>query len=158
MIDRNSFTRLARIENSVSKRAVLTLALLGLLAATSVGPAAAQLSNSQPRFHIPFAFTANGKRLPAGEYKLDKVEPKVLSLQSVDGEGGVLLPTQADYPAGSEISARSALVFDNYFGREYALSTVRAGDIHFDVVPMHHEERVARRATREVTIVAERMP
>ena len=71
---------------------------------------------------VPFAFTVQGKRLPAGDYRVDR-DGAVLELLGERGTHAAMVvvgsPAKGDDPAGKE----PALVF-THTGNDYRLSAI----------------------------------
>ncbi len=100
----------------------LSLATLGVLA-LAVGPAFA-MDQETLVVHVPFAFSVNDVRLPAGDYTvspLSSLDSNVVEIRSADGHNAALVlttPAPAERP-----SAQPELVFDRY-GRKSFLRAV----------------------------------
>lgn len=151
----NVFATILRIRHGVLKGAGLVVVLFGLFVATSCTRATAQMENSL-RFHIPFAFMAGDQQLPAGEYRLTRPEPRVLTFQCLDTTAVVTLSTKSFYPNESEVVSHPQLVFYSYGDVGYVLTTVQPpGDVQFNVIQTERVGQMARNETQKVTILAE---
>ncbi len=104
------------------KRALLTLSLVGLLAAGSgfAGQATAELLNAK----IDFQFTAGGKVLPPGEYEFSAANnEEVIRIQGT-GKNSAIVNVITRLAAASHTSPQDAhLVFDEV-GNTYVISEV----------------------------------
>ncbi|HTA67915.1 MAG TPA: hypothetical protein VK776_06540 [Bryobacteraceae bacterium] len=75
--------------------------------------------------HIPFAFEAAGKTLPAGDYRVDRGEASsVLVMQDGHGDSAAFLTMAVDRGKQSD---GAALVFERH-GSALVLSAVRSGN------------------------------
>ena len=101
--------------------AATMLMLIGILAVTAE---AQSVNGVSMRANIPFEFSVGDKLLPAGEYRIQQVNPSsgLATLQIVDANGRarVLVRVQS-MRAGDK--SRTALVFNRY-GGNYFLSTL----------------------------------
>lgn len=107
-----------RIFTAIVATAALALAVL---------PARAQLPGTALRAYIPFAFSINGKTLPAGNYEIKRIgdAPDGLSIRNVnDKHDHVMFMTQSEQQ--NRIPRHNELVFDQY-GDTYFLSEVIVG-------------------------------
>jgi hypothetical protein len=92
--------------------------LASLLAFTTVMKAQSEVVN----VHVPFAFVAGGKSLPAGDYRLDKGQGSgVLTIQGGSGNSAAFLTMVAE---GRTQNDSAALVFERH-GSELFLAAVR---------------------------------
>jgi hypothetical protein len=74
--------------------------------------------------HVPFAFVAGGKALPAGDYRVDKGEASsVLIIQGGGGNSSAFLTMAAE---GRTKTDGAALVFERH-GSSLVLSAIRLG-------------------------------
>src|SRR5262245_40386569 len=98
-----------------------TLALgFGLLLAT--GSAFAQ--QTHVKANVPFAFTVDGKSLPAGEYTIDSINLDGVSLAIRSRDNGVAQMSMTNpYSKGLNGFAKTVLVFHRVNG-QYFLSEV----------------------------------
>jgi len=103
---------------------IIAIAALAALMAT-----AAQAQSSGPRTmraHIPFAFRAGSKVLPAGEYNLTVLNPssdrKVLQIRSRDGRASAIFAT---VDTAASAVRNSKLVFHRY-GESYFFAEAQA--------------------------------
>ena len=112
---------------------------------------------------IPFAFTAGNATLPAGEYRVQKLDRNsaVLLIHYWDAKASALVITNA--AEAKESQTESKLVFNRY-GNRYFLSQVwNAGSIRGRQLPISPREKempqLARNETKtEITLVARLSP
>ena len=112
---------------------------------------------------IPFAFTAGNAMLPAGEYRVQKLDRNsaVLLVHCWDAKASALVITNA--AQAKETQTESKLVFNRY-GNRYFLSQVwNAGSIRGRQLPISPREKempqLARNETKtEITLVARLSP
>lgn len=113
----------------MKKHITKMLTLLSFVFVLSVVQTNAQNVESV-RIAIPFDFQVGSKMLPAGNYRVSRLQTVVpnfrsLMLTEVDGNGSVVLrASTVDYGAESE---ESGMVFLRY-GSEYFLSAITFGD------------------------------
>lgn len=104
------------LRNVAAAAALVTLFALNAQAQSASRPQAA---------HIPFEFNAGGQTLPAGEYRVVRVNPQsdrtVLALRGTDGGPEVMLITNVVEAGDTRGAAR--LVFKRY-GDQYFLAQV----------------------------------
>jgi len=93
--------------------------------------------------NIPFEFSVNGKRLPAGEYSVKRysITNSAYIIQSVDGKNAVSTLTIGGLEARGKRAA-TKLVFNKY-GRQYFLSQVWTGETGKQV-PLSRAERALK--------------
>jgi len=133
--------------------------MAGLLVLSSM--AATQVARAQESMvvDIPFAFVAGNATLPAGEYRVQKLDENsaVLLIHCWDASASALVITNA--AQAKEPQAESKLVFNRY-GNRYFLSQVwTAGSIRGRQLPISPREKempqLAQNETKgEVTLVA----
>jgi len=117
-------TRL-RKEDTMKKHAYICIATLMIVGVLGVNTQA-QSSRNMQRLHvsIPFAFDAGNKTLPAGDYRVQVVNPSsdrcVLQIASTDGKSSVLVKTTDIQGQSSE---KAKLTFRRY-GDQYFLAQV----------------------------------
>lgn len=101
---------------------IATLMIVGVLSVNTQ----AQTSRNTQRLHvsIPFAFDAGNKILPAGDYRVQVVNPSsdhsVLQIASTDGKSSVMVKTTDIQGQSSE---KAKLTFRRY-GDQYFLAQV----------------------------------
>ena len=105
----------------MKQQAIKTIAILGFLCVLTAAPAYSQAR--QLKANIPFSFIADGKTLPAGSYRIDRMrkDPGVLVLQeqnSLDTAVVFTMPVES-----SVMQEQSKLVFHRY-GEEYFLAQI----------------------------------
>ena len=137
--------------------------MAGVLVLSSL--AATQVARAQDAMvvDIPFAFTAGNATLPAGEYRVQKLDRNsaVLLVHCWDAKASALVITNA--AQAKETQTESKLVFNRY-GNRYFLSQVwNAGSIRGRQLPISPREKempqLARNETKgEVTLVARLAP
>ena len=101
--------------------AATILMLIGILAATAE---AQSVNGISMRANIPFEFSVGDKILPAGEYRIQQVNPSsdlvMLQIATADGEARLLVRVQSIHSTNAR---RTMLVFNRY-GSSYFLSTL----------------------------------
>ncbi len=137
--------------------------MAGVLVLSSL--AATQVARAQEAMvvDIPFAFTAGNATLPAGEYRVQKMDRNsaVLLIHCWDTRASALVITNA--AQAKELQAESKLVFNRY-GNRYFLSQVwTSGSIRGRQLPISPREKempqLARNETKtEITLVARLSP
>ncbi len=137
--------------------------MAGVLVLSSM--AATQVARAQETMvvDIPFAFTAGNATLPAGEYRVQKMDRNsaVLLIHCWDTRASALVITNA--AQAKELQAESKLVFNRY-GNRYFLSQVwTSGSIRGRQLPISPREKempqLARNETKtEITLVARLSP
>jgi hypothetical protein len=137
--------------------------MAGVLVLSSM--AATQVARAQEAMvvDIPFAFTAGNATLPAGEYRVQKLDRNsaVLLIHCWDAKASALVITNA--AQAKEPQTESKLVFNRY-GNRYFLSQVwKAGSIRGRQLPISPREKempqLARNETKtEITLVARLSP
>jgi hypothetical protein len=137
--------------------------MAGVLVLSSL--AATQVARAQDAMvvDIPFAFTAGNATLPAGEYRVQKMDRNsaVLLIHCWDARASALVITNA--AQAKETQTESKLVFNRY-GNRYFLSQVwNAGSIRGRQLPISPREKempqLARNETKtEITLVARLSP
>jgi len=140
----------------MKKRLVVMAVLFVLTMAVATQVAQAQ----QPMLvDIPFEFVAGSVTLPAGEYRVQKMDPTstVLLISCSDPRAAVVLTTNA--AQALKIQTQSSLVFNKY-GHRYFLSQVwTEGSIRGrQLLKSQREKEVAQIASLEtkgeITLVA----
>jgi hypothetical protein len=111
----------------MKKQSLRIFLMFGFLAILAVSSAHAQ-SGKELTANIPFSFSVEGKTFPAGEYRVERLNPRAdpaaLAIKSADGRmKRVVLtaPVQAD-----EMQEMAKLVFTRY-GDQYFLAQVWTG-------------------------------
>jgi hypothetical protein len=137
--------------------------MAGVLVLSSM--AATQIARAQEAMvvDIPFAFTAGSATLPAGEYRVQKMDRNsaVLLIDCWDAKASALVITNA--AQAKETQTESKLVFNRY-GNRYFLSQVwNAGSIRGRQLPISPREKempqLARNETKtQITLVARLSP
>ena len=137
--------------------------MAGVLVLSSM--AATQVARAQETMvvDIPFAFTAGNATLPAGEYRVQKMDRNsaVLLVHCWDAKASALVITNA--AQAKETQTESKLVFNRY-GNRYFLSQVwTAGSIRGRQLPVSPREKempqLARNETKtEIALVARLSP
>jgi len=137
--------------------------MAGLLVLSSM--AATQVARAQESMvvDIPFAFVAGNATLPAGEYRVQKLDGNsaVLLIHCWDANASALVITNA--AQAKELQTESKLVFNRY-GNRYFLSQVwTAGSIHGRELSKSPREKEMPQLARleskgEVTLVARLSP
>ena len=137
--------------------------MAGVLVLSSM--AVTQIARAQEAMvvDIPFAFTAGNATLPAGEYRVQKMDRNsaVLLIHCWDARASALVITNA--AQAKELQTESKLVFNRY-GNRYFLSQVwTSGSIRGRQLPISPREKempqLARNETKtEITLVARLSP
>ena len=144
----------------MKKRAFVTATLfvLSLIVAAQVAQA------DEPMLvNIPFAFVAGNVTLPAGEYRVQKLDRNsgVLLINSEKPSAAVMVVTHA--AQAKELQTESKLMFNRY-DNQYFLSQVwTAGSIRGRQLPKSPREKEVARSARletngEITLVARLSP
>ena len=99
--------------------------LFALFTFLAVAPLHAQSSREQTA-NIPFSFTVADKTFPAGEYRVERLNPSsdkaAIAVKSADGHlTKIVLTTPVQ--AGGEVRESAKLVFNRY-GQQYFLAQV----------------------------------
>ena len=144
----------------MKKQSILLAGLLALLSMVATQVARAQETMV---VNIPFAFTAGNVTLPAGEYRVQKLEQNsaVLLIHCWDAGASTMVITNA--AQAKETQTESKLVFNRY-GNRYFLSQVwNAGSIRGRQLPISPREKempqLARNETKtQITLVARLSP
>ena len=142
----------------------LSLAI-AILMFVAVWATTAQSQAASPRLmraHIPFAFNAGSKQLPAGEYTITVLNPssdqKVLQIRSTDGRVSAIVSTLGTKSKSPE---KSKLVFRRYADSYFFAQAQVAGESTALAALKSKAERTEARTiashggTTTVTIVAE---
>jgi hypothetical protein len=140
-----------------------SILLAGLLALSSM--AATQVAQAQETMvvNIPFAFTAGNVTLPAGEYRVQKMEQNsaVLLIHCWDARMATFVVTN---PAqAKELQSQSKLVFNRYDNRYFLSQVWKAGSNRGRQLSKSPKEKemaqLARIETKgEITLVARLSP
>ncbi|HEV8422152.1 MAG TPA: hypothetical protein VGQ40_02315 [Chthoniobacterales bacterium] len=135
--------------------AATMLMLIGILAVTAK---AQSVNGVSIRANIPFEFSVGDKLLPAGEYRIQQVNPSsdvaMLQIANANGEARVLVRVQS---MRARVTNRTALVF-NRSGSNYFLSTLAiegSGDAW--QAPKSHAERSVGRELAALRINGEKV-
>jgi hypothetical protein len=133
--------------------------IAGLLVLTSM--AVTQVARAQESLvvDIPFAFVAGNARLPAGEYRVQKLNRNsaVLLMHCSDSSASALVITQA--AQANELQSESKLIFNRYDNRYFLSQVWTAGSIRGRQLPKSPKEKEMAQVARiemkgEVTLVA----
>jgi hypothetical protein len=140
-----------------------SILLAGLLALSSM--AATQVAQAQETMvvNIPFAFTAGNVTLPAGEYRVRKMEQNsaVLLIHCWDARLATFVVTN---PAqAKELQSQSKLVFTRYKDRYFLSQVWKAGSIRGRQLRKSQAEKEIAQSARletksEITLVARLSP
>jgi len=144
----------------MKKRAFVTATLfvLSLIVAAQVAQA------DEPMLvNIPFAFVAGNVTLPAGEYRVQKLDGNstVVLIRCSDATASAMVVTHA--AQAKELQTESKLIFNQY-GNRYFLSQVwRAGSIRGRELMKSRSEKEISQSARfetkgEVTLLARLSP
>ena len=101
------------------------------------------------RTKVPFDFTVGNRRVPAGDYRFERIwSPRVILISSFDA--GTALSVPHDAVAGQAVGRPNTLVFHKY-GDRYFLREIRLGDGQSGVqLPRSRSEKEAMSAQRPV--------
>jgi hypothetical protein len=144
----------------MKKRAFVTATLfvLSMIVAAQVTQAEEPMS-----VNIPFQFVAGNVTLPAGEYRVQKLDGNsaVLLIHRSDPNASVMVITHA--AQAKKLQTKSILVFNRYDNRYFLSQVWTAGSIRGRQLPKSPREkelaRVASIETKaEVTLVARLTP
>jgi hypothetical protein len=137
--------------------------LAGLLVLSSM--AATQVARAQEAMvaDIPFAFTAGNAMLPAGEYRVQKLDGNsaVLLIRCSDTRAAAMVITNGTQANGPQ--SQSKLVFNRYDNRYFLAQVWTAGSIRGRALPKSSQEKELAQSARletkgEVTLVARLSP
>lgn len=131
------------------------LMLIGVLAVTAE---AQSVNGVSIRATIPFDFSVGGKILPAGEYRIQQVNPSsdlaMLRIANANGDARILVRVQS---IRADRTSRTALVFNRY-GSSYFLSTLAIeGAMDSWQAPKSHAERGVGRELAALKVDGERV-
>jgi hypothetical protein len=123
------------------------LTTLAIAALTGVGGMAGD--TIAIRTKVPFDFTVGDRRVPAGDYRFERIwSPRVILISSFDT--GTALSVPHDAVAGQAAGRPNTLVFNQY-GDRYFLREIRLGDGQSGVqLPRSRSEKEAMSAQRPV--------
>jgi len=109
----------------MNARFVKSVVAVGLLALASVAPMAAQ--SSEMKVTVPFAFVVAGRKLPAGDYFVQKAdETGLVSIHARTGESAIVLAlASGDYNAAD---AQPGLSFERNGQGDAVLTKVQMTD------------------------------
>jgi hypothetical protein len=135
--------------------AATMLMLMGILAVTAE---AQSVNGVSIRASIPFEFNVGGKLLPAGEYRIQQVNPNsdlvVLQIANANGDARMLVRVQSMRARNTD---RTALIFNRY-GSNYFLSTLAIeGATDAWQAPKSHAERGVGRELAALKVDPERV-
>ncbi len=137
--------------------------LAGLLVLSSM--AATQVARAQETMvaDIPFAFTAGNATLPAGEYRVQKLDGNsaVLLIRCSDASAAAMVITNA--AQAKELQSQSKLIFKRYDNRYFLSQVWTAGSIRGRQLPKSSQEKELAQSARletkgEITLVARLSP
>jgi len=135
--------------------AATMLMLIGILAVTAE---AQSVNGVSIRANIPFEFSVGDKLLPAGEYRIQQVDPSsdvvMLQIANANGEARVLVRVQS---MRARDTNRTELVFNRY-GSSYFLSTLAIeGSVDAWQAPKSHAERGVGRELAALKVDGEKV-
>ena len=140
----------------MNKHFLKTFASVGFVMLMAVA-AHAQSARVQ-RASVPFDFNVGGRTLPAGEYRVERINPQsypaAVVIRSKDGRLSLTLMTRDAESNGTEDEAR--LVFNRYGERYFLAQVWHAADSSGLLMPTSTEERRLRRELQIRTAPAER--
>jgi hypothetical protein len=113
--------------------------------------------------NIPFAFTAGNVTLPAGEYRVQKLDGSsaVVLISCADASASTMVLSNA--AQAKDIQTQSKLVFKRYDNRYFLSQVWAAGSIRGrELLKSHAEKEIAQSArletAKEVTLIARLSP
>jgi len=135
--------------------AVTLLMVIGIWAVTAE---AQSVNGVSIRANIPFEFSVGDKLLPAGEYRIQQVNPSsdvvMLQIANANGEARVMVRVQSMRACDTN---RTELVFNRY-GSSYFLSTLAIeGSVDAWQAPKSHAERGVGRELAALKVDGEKV-
>jgi hypothetical protein len=135
--------------------AVTLLMVIGIWAVTAE---AQSVNGVSIRANIPFEFSVGDKLLPAGEYRIQQVNPSsdvvMLQIANANGEARVMVRVQS---MRARDTNRTELVFNRY-GGSYFLSTLAIeGSVDAWQAPKSHAERGVGRELAALKVDGEKV-
>jgi len=135
--------------------AVTLLMVIGIWAVTAE---AQSVNGVSIRANIPFEFSIGDKLLPAGEYRIQQVNPSsdvaMLQIANANGEARVLVRVRS---MRARDTNRTELVFNRY-GSSYFLSTLAIeGSVDAWQAPKSHTERGVGRELAALKVDGEKV-
>ena len=135
--------------------AVTLLMVIGIWAVTAE---AQSVNGVSIRANIPFEFSVGDKLLPAGEYRIQQVNPSsdvvMLQIANANGEARVLVRVRS---MRARDTNRTELVFNRY-GSSYFLSTLAIeGSVDAWQAPKSHAERGVGRELAALKVDGEKV-
>jgi hypothetical protein len=130
---------------------MLRFSLIALAVLVALAPAYAQKTSAT--VNIPFSFTVDDVRMPAGEYIVSTPSERVVALQHVGGPEAK--STMTNNGSSIKSDGRSKLVFHKY-GNAYFLAAawLPNSDHAHEFVASAKESQVARNGGRDVVELA----
>jgi hypothetical protein len=128
------------------KELLLTALGVGLVAVAGAVPASA-MATQEIKAHIPFNFTVENTKLPAGNYTISPLgieDPSVLVIRSDNDKTAVEFITNSTTPERKLPSAE--LIFDRYGKKEFLHKVLVPNDQSAEL-PVSHAERRAEKVT-----------
>lgn len=108
----------------MKKQSLRIFLMFCILAILAVSPVEAQSSKEQTAV-IPFSFNVGGKTFPAGEYRVERLNPQsdkaALAITSADGRMSKVVLTT---PVVANRAQESAKLIFNRYGEQYFLAQV----------------------------------
>ena len=134
---------------------VTLLMVIGIWAVTAE---AQSVNGVSIRANIPFEFSVGDKLLPAGEYRIQQVNPSsdvvMLQIANANGEARVLVRVRS---MRARDTNRTELVFNRY-GSSYFLSTLAIeGSVDAWQAPKSHAERGVGRELAALKVDGEKV-
>ena len=125
-----------------------SLIALSLFAMLATGLVFAQSLNGTMVVRVPFEFKAGDRTLPAGEYRVLRVQQSVVLLEDASGRGLLNLLTNATQAKSAP--EQGMLVFHRYSDRYFLAEIWMAGREDGQVLPVSHEEKEVARNQKPV--------
>lgn len=99
----------------------LTLSVMLVAIVACAGTTSANAQSSSMKVNIPFDFSVEDKKFPAGKYTFRRIGSSTIQIQSEDGKISMIAPIAFVTPRGSNNTLKA--VFNRY-GDNYFLSQV----------------------------------
>ena len=106
----------------MKKNAIKTLAILGFLCMFTAAPAYSQ--TQQLTTNIPFPFIADGKSLPAGTYRIDRIRKNSAGVLVLQEQNSFETAVVFTMPVQSTVMQEEAKLVFHRYGEEYFLTQI----------------------------------
>ena len=136
----------------MNKQVFMAAVICCVLGLITIVPAYAQLPGTEIHAMVPFDFMVRGKFLPAGAYRVRRVNdsPEGLMIQNEATHQTAIVET--DPVEARRIPSKARLVFHRY-GDDYFLAQVwtPGNDTGRELIPSHKERSLSRELARNNT-------